>query len=149
AHGVVEIEALVKVDAPVSTGSNGLTDIAAVLRRLPDDGARVVDATDGRVYRRHAKRAVPGFHGRARAFLQTELRVGRYAGRPRPRRGVALAVLARGAAQQFVHRNTEGLSFDVPERKVERAERMCFLASGRIEPRDVHLLPDRVGVKRI
>src|SRR6185295_20325443 len=69
--------------------------------------------------------------------------------RTRAARGVALAVVTRRSAEQLVHRHAERLALDVPEREVERAERVRLLAARRVEPRDVHFLPDRFGVERV
>jgi len=48
-----------------------------------------------------------------------------------------------------VQRDVERLTLDVPEREVERAERVRLLAAGRVEPGDVCLLPDRFDAERV
>jgi hypothetical protein len=42
-----------------------------------------------------------------------------------------------------VHGHIQRFALDVPEREVERAERVRLLAPGRVEPGDVRFLPDR------
>ena len=51
--------------------------------------------------------------------------------------------------QQVVHRKLQRLAFDVPQREVERAQRVRLLTPRRVEPRDVGFLPDRFGAERI
>ena len=71
-----ELEALMEVDAPVPVGADSLAHLSAVLRDLPDDRARVVDAADGGLAGAHPERPVARLDRRVRAFLQAQ----RYAG---------------------------------------------------------------------
>ena len=48
-----------------------------------------------------------------------------------------------------MHRQAERLALDVPQREVERAERVRLLTARRIEPGDVGLLPDRLDPERV
>ena len=66
-----------------------------------------------------------------------------------PGRVVALAVIAHHAAQQRVHRQAERLAADIPQRQVERAEGVFFLAPGRIEEGARHVLPEALDVLRV
>ncbi len=145
---VVQLEALVKVDAPVAVRAHALAHVLAFLFHPAHHRARVVDAADRNIARRHTECAIPGFHRGTGALLEAQP-----GARRRPcRRGapsrIALAVVARRSAEQFVHRNAEGFSLDVPQREVQRPERVRFLPPRRIEPRDVRFLPDRLGAER-
>ena len=62
---------------------------------------------------------------------------------------VALAIIARHAAQNGVDRLVERLAFDVPQRQIERAEGVHLLAPRRIEVGAVHILPEALDVLRI
>ena len=48
-----------------------------------------------------------------------------------------------------MQRQAERLALDVPQRHVQRAERVRLLAPRRIEPGDEHLLPDRLDLEGI
>src|SRR4030095_9567027 len=65
------------------------------------------------------------------------------------RRAVAFAVVAHRAAKQFVDWQPERLALDVPQREVHGAQGVRLFAPGRIEPRDEHLLPDRLDLEGI
>ena len=99
-----------------------------------------------RVGRARAVRAKSGFHGGARAFHNAH--AGAYAGNDAAG-GIALAEVARHAAQQGVDRPAEHLAFDVPQRQVERADGVDLLAPGRIEEGARHVLPEALDVLRI
>ena len=121
---------------------------------LADPLVCVEYAAGRRVAGAHAERPVPGFHRFLRALLQAQsLRPGAArAAAPAARAppgGVAFAVIADGAAQQLVHGQAERLALDVPQRHVERAQRVDLLAARRIEPGDVHLLPDGLDPERV
>ena len=62
---------------------------------------------------------------------------------------VALAVVAHHAAEQRVHRQVQHFAFDVPQRQVERAQRVHLFASRRIEERARHVLPEPLDIVRI
>ena len=151
AQRVVEVEALVEVDAPVAVGSDALAHVACTpASTAPHDGARVVDAADRHVRRRPCgTRGSPPPSSRWRARARLSVAAGRRAGRRTPPVRVALAVVARRAAEQLVHRQPQRLALDVPQREVERAERVGLLAARRIEPGDVRLLPDRLDPERV
>ncbi len=141
AHGVGEVEALVEVDAPVAVLADAFARLAAVLRRCGATTlAGVVDVADAARRPRPSgtRDSRPRWSARARSF-RLSLRVGRHAGRTDAAGGVALAVVARRAAEQLVHGHAERLALDVPQRQVERAERVDLLAARRIEPGDVRL----------
>ena len=72
-----------------------------------------------------------------------------YARGTRAAGGVALAVVARDAAEQFVHGQAERLALDVPQREIQRAEGVRLLAPRRVEPGDVGLLPDPLDVEGV
>ena len=150
AHGVVEVEPLMQVDAPVAVGPHGLPDVAAVLLDAAHDGAGVEHRANRHVAGPHAERAVPGLHRRSRALLQAERCGVRYgAGGTRAAGGVALAVVTRGAAEQFVHGQAERLALDVPQGEIQRAEGVRLLTARRVEPGDVGFLPDPLDVERV
>ncbi len=145
---VVEVEALVEVDAPVAVRPDAVADLPALRDHAVDGLARVVDAADRQVGGAHAKRAIARVHRGLGAIAQRRgLRPRRR--RRHERRAVALAVVAHGAAEQLVHRQLECLAFDVPERQIHRAHGVGLLTTRRIEPGDVHLLPDRFDLERI
>ncbi len=148
-HGVVEVEALVQVDAPVAVGAHRVAYVAAVLFDAADHRAGVEDRPDRHVARAHAKRPVAGFHRRVSPLFQAEGGVGRGTRRSRAAGRVALAVVARQAAEQLVHRQAERLALDVPQREIEGAEGVGLLPARRVEPRDVGLLPDPLDPKGI
>ena len=58
-------------------------------------------------------------------------------------------MVAHRAAQDLVHRQPQRLALDVPERQVQRAQRVDLLPARRIEPGDVHLLPERLDLERV
>ena len=58
-------------------------------------------------------------------------------------------MVAHGAAEDLVHGQLERFALDVPERQVHRAHGVSLLTPRRVEPRDVHLLPDRLDLERV
>ena len=149
AQRVVQVEPLVKVDAPVAVRADALAHLLALLFHPAYGRSRVVHAADRHLGRRHAERAISGFHRGAGAFLQTQSGTGRRAGRSGATGRVALAVVTRAPAEQLVHRQPERLALDVPEREVQGAQGVGLLPPGRVEPRDVRLLPERLGPERV
>jgi hypothetical protein len=138
----------VEVDAPVAVRPDALAYFLALLRDAADHLARVVGAADRHVGGAHAECAVAGVHRRLRPIAQRH-RSGAAAGRPHAGGAVALAVIAHRAAEDLVHRQTQRLALDVPEREIHRADGVNLLAPRRIEPGDEHLLPDRFDLERI
>ncbi len=67
AQRVVEVEALVEVDAPVAVRADALAHFLALRDDAVDGLALVVDAADRQVGRAHAEGAIPGVHRRLRA----------------------------------------------------------------------------------
>ena len=53
------------------------------------------------------------------------------------------------AAQQLMHRQLQRLALDVPQRQIHRPQRVNLLASRRVEPGNIHLLPDGLNLERI
>ena len=47
-----------------------------------------------------------------------------------------------------MHRQTQRLPLDVPQRQINGAHRVDFLAARRVEPFHVHLLPQPLYMKR-
>jgi hypothetical protein len=66
-----------------------------------------------------------------------------------PERRVELDVLARLATEQLIERRVERLALDVPERQVDRPDRVQPLLAGRVEPVHERRLPDHLGVERV
>ena len=62
---------------------------------------------------------------------------------------IALAVIARHATQDGVHRLVQRLAFDVPQGQVERAQGMHLLAARRVEESPRHILPQLFDILRI
>ena len=62
---------------------------------------------------------------------------------------VELAVIAHHAAEHRVHRQTQRFAADIPERQVDGAERVHLLASGRVEERAQHILPEVLDAARV
>ena len=48
-----------------------------------------------------------------------------------------------------MHRRFERLSFDVPQRQVQRPERVNLLSAGRVEPFHIHRLPQQLDLERV
>jgi len=71
---VVQVEALVKGDAPVAVRPHALAHVLAILFHPAHHRARVVDAADRHVTRRHAEGAIPGFHRGFGALFARRLR---------------------------------------------------------------------------
>ncbi len=62
---------------------------------------------------------------------------------------IAFAVLARQAAQEDMHGQAQGLTLDIPQRQVERAEGVYLFPSRRVEERAIHVLPETFDELRI
>ncbi len=75
----------------------------------------------------------------ARAFLEQRARAAAAE--------IRLDVGAVHAADEIVNGHAEGLALDVPQRQVERAERVDFFAARRVEPRAIHVLPATLDVE--
>ena len=79
-----------------------------------------------------------------RAARTSGAHLGRQAGS-----AITFAEITDRSAQQLVQRQAERLALDVPQRHIQRALRMRLFAARRIEPRDVHLLPDGLDAEGI
>ena len=146
ANGVGEVEALVEVDAPIAVLADAFAGLGALFGQFVEALVGIVGPVGRRVGGAGAVAAKAGFHGGARAFLHAH--AGANAGDDAAG-GIALAVVARHAAQQGVDRAAEHLAFDIPQREVEGADRVDFLASRRIEEGARHVLPEALDVLRV
>src|SRR5208282_2007723 len=63
--------------------------------------------------------------------------------------GIAFDVFAALAAQQLPYRHTQRLAFQVPQRHVERAQRVGLLAARGIEVGPLHHLPRILDAERV
>ena len=70
-HRVIQVEPLVKIDAPVSIRADAFTRFFALLSDLPDDRTRVVDAADRRIGGGDAKCTVSFLHRPPGALFET------------------------------------------------------------------------------
>src|ERR1041385_8190853 len=115
-HRVREIEAGVEVDAPVAVFAYSFARLRAIFVELIDTLVRVIGRALAKARCIHAEGAEAGLHRGTGALLD------------RSRKSIAgvitLHVIARHAAKERVYRRAERLAPDVPQRHVERAERM-------------------------
>jgi hypothetical protein len=125
---------------PVGVFAHAFADLPAVFDGLAHRGPRVEDAAVG-VRHRGAEGAEAGFNAGVRGLLDVTF--------ARESGGVALHVVASESAQQFVDGHAQRFAFDVPQRHVERAQGVQFLAAGRIEVAAVHHLPEVVDARRV
>jgi hypothetical protein len=65
------------------------------------------------------------------------------------RRRVALQMVAIHSAEEFVHRHAQCLAFEVPQREVQRADRVQPFASRWIVEGAIHVLPQALDVERV
>ena len=107
---------------------------------------RIEGGIRGRVGRAHAEGAIAGSNGRRRAILHAHAWLDPWYDAACV---VALAVIPRHATQDFVNRQFQHLAFDVPQRKIERAERMFSFAPRRIKERPRHVLPQPFDMLRV
>src|SRR6185437_2435532 len=94
-----------------------------------------------RVRYRSAESAETEFDARPRGFGKASL-VGE-------RGRIAVDVIARWSAEQLMNRHAQRLPLDVPQRHVERAHRIQFLASGRVKTSAKHQLPAVLNARGI
>ena len=132
-----------EVDHEVAARTNAFARGAAVGLHLAHPFAGVV----ARGARRQARGVEPeqppaGLHARGGAVAQ------RVAAAPEGGR-VALEVIAVHSAEQLVHRHAQRFAFQIPQRQIERTDRMKPFASGRIVEGAIHVLPQTLDVERV
>ena len=143
AERVGEGEPLVEVDHEVPARTNAFAGGAAVGLHLAHAFAGVVAERARRQARSIEPEQPPaGLHARGGAVAQ------RVAAAPERRR-VTLQIIAVHAAEQLVHRHAQRLAFQIPQRQIERTDRMQPFASGRIVEGAVHVLPQSFDVERV
>ena len=106
-----------EVDAPIAIRTDAFTDLFTVLSDFADTLVSIEHFSDARVSSSHAKRPVSSLHCRSRSLFQTEPGgrcTGRCAGRTSSTSGVTFAVIANRTAEQFVNRQAQSLTLDIP-----------------------------------
>src|SRR5438046_2937821 len=112
--GVRQVESRVVIERPAPVLADTLANLHAVLVSLAHHLARVEGRAGRRIGGRVPEGAEAGLDAGASGLLETPVRGER--GR------IALHVVPSQAAEQFVHWNAEGLTLDVPEGEVDRAQ---------------------------
>src|SRR6266545_1006491 len=74
AHGIVVVEALMEVDAPVAVLADAFARFLAIHSYLAHPFVRVVNATHRGIARAHAECAISGFHGGTRPLPEAQAR---------------------------------------------------------------------------
>ena len=146
AHRLVEIEALVEVDAPIAVLADAFAGLDAIVVKLVEPFARVVGFVGGRFGGAHAEGPVARGDGELRLLLDA------HAGADAGNNAcgvVALAIVADHTAEQRVHGQAQRFAANIPQRQVERAQRVLFLAPGRIEEGARHVLPKPLDILRV
>src|SRR2546429_8378062 len=123
-----------KIDAEIPVLPYAFARLHAFLVKLIHLLVRIEGGIRGRVGRAHAEGTIAGSNGRRRAILHARAWLDPWYDAACV---VALAVIPRHATQDFVNRQFQHLAFDVPQRKIERAERMFSFAPRRSEERRV------------
>ena len=146
ANGVRQIESLMKINAPVAVFAHAFARLQAFLVKLIQFLSRIERGIRRRVRRAHTESAVTGGNGSRRALFHAHSRLdpGNDAGCV-----VAFAIIPHHAPQDFVNRQLQHFAFDVPQRQIERAERMFFFPPRRVKKRPRHVLPQPFDMLRV
>src|SRR5262249_56927234 len=118
-----------KIDAEIAILPHAFACLYALLVELIHFLTGIEGGIRGRVGRAHAESPITGCDGSCCEILYAHVWFGPRYYAPGV---VAFAVIANHAAQDFMNRQLQHLAFDIPQRQIERAERMLFFTPSRL-----------------
>src|ERR1700733_1360592 len=135
-----------EIDAPVAVWAYAFASLFAHFTHLVQAFARVVGGIDWHRERVEAKDAITCLNREPGTLLR---RCVSCDARDLAGSVIALNVVAYRPAEQLMDGSIQRLSFDVPQRQVERTDCVSSFAAWRIKVAAIHVLPQMLNELRI